>query len=115
MPVVGASGCLPSQVFPEPDPQQARQPGAVDSVVQEQSTRFQYTGNVRYSSGQIIKMLQHVSTPDHIKAGVSKGRLFGTAAQKDWFRVVTPMHRAAGGAERTLRQIKANRPGPALG
>src|SRR6266851_4603728 len=90
MPVVGASWCQASEVFPKPDYQRAGQPGAIDCIVQEEPSRFEYPGDLGYSRRQIREMFQHIGTPHNIKAGIGKGKEFGPTTRKDRLRMAAP-------------------------
>src|SRR5207245_4807995 len=50
-PVVGASWRQASEIFPKPDHQRAGQPGAIDRIVQKETSRFEYPGDLGYSRG----------------------------------------------------------------
>ena len=59
-PVVSASWCQASEVFPKPDRQRAGQPGTIDRIVQEETPWFEHPSDLGYSRGQIRKMFQYV-------------------------------------------------------
>src|SRR5262249_13558338 len=82
-PVVGASWCQASEVFPKPDDKWAGQPGTIDRIVQEESPGFEHSGDLSYSLRQIREMFQYIGTPHNIKAGIGEGQGFGSTTCKD--------------------------------